>query len=136
MTTATARRTRQEMTPEAILAERAEAVLLARAESERVAKMLDEVETAFETQARATGLTTVEFEDGTKVTAVLDAERRSVDTEALRELVSAPTFRLVTKAVADLSKFDAAIEVGRIPATVVKAVVKTTKYDQTRVTKG
>lgn len=71
--------------------------------------------------------------DGTKV-AVIKGERPSYDAEALRDLVSPATFRMVTKATVDAKKFRSAVELGKVKSDVADAVTSVTHYEQIRVT--
>ena len=54
---------------------------------------------------------------------VVPAERRSFDADKLRDLISAPLFRAVTKASVDTSAWDKAVKEGKVPNKVIKAVV-------------
>ena len=86
-----------------------------------------------EAQAIAAMLTaemeTVTLPDGTKVTlkgGLEGEEARAIDFDALAERVPAATLDRVTRAVIDLAKFDAAVEIGLIDAATVAAVTTTT----------
>lgn len=76
----------------------------------------------------------VEFEivDGVKV-AVVTTNRPSYDAEALRDLVSAPTFRSVAKTTIDSAKFKAAVEIGKIKPEVAEAITSITTSVSVRV---
>ena len=54
------------------------------------------------------------------------SDRRSFDIEKLRDLISAPLFRTVTKPSVDTSACDRAVKEGKVPAKAVKAVVSVT----------
>jgi hypothetical protein len=69
---------------------------------------------------------------------VSPAERRSFDVDKLRDQISAPLFRTVTKPSVDTSAFDRAIKEGKIPAKVIRACVSVTSSVRVlvRPTKG
>jgi len=117
----------------ASLKARAEDVLKARAEAERVATMLAEVEDAFKTTARQTGETSITV-NGTRVTAVLDAQRRKADLGVLQTKVGAEVFEAATKRAINWDGWDALTKLGMIPEEVRDEVVTVTLYDQVRVT--
>jgi hypothetical protein len=54
------------------------------------------------------------------------SDRRSFDIEKLRDLISAPLFRTVTKPSVDTSAWDRAVKEGKVPAKVVKAITSVT----------
>ena len=54
------------------------------------------------------------------------SERRSFDIEKLRDLISAPLFRTITKPSVDTPAWDRAVREGKVPTKVVKAVVSVT----------
>ena len=71
----------------------------------------------------ALGQTTLMVED-TKVTVEgLDEVRRTIDINALADMIPATVLAKVTKQAIDLTKFDEAVSLGLIPAEVVAAVV-------------
>lgn len=78
------------------------------------------------TEAR---METVTLPDGTKVTIKGGFEgevTRAIDVDALAEKVPAATLAKVTRQVIDLSKFDAAVEIGLIdPATAAAVTTET-----------
>ena len=57
---------------------------------------------------------------------VSPADRRSFDVDKLRELISAPLFRTVTKPSVDTSAWDRAVKEGKISAKALKACVSVT----------
>ena len=57
---------------------------------------------------------------------VSPADRRSFDTDKLRDLVSAPLFRTITKPSVDTSAWDRAVKEGKLSAKVIKACVSVT----------
>lgn len=57
---------------------------------------------------------------------VSPAERRSFDVDKLRDLVSAPLFRTITKPSVDTSAWDRAVKEGKVSAKVIKACVSVT----------
>ena len=57
---------------------------------------------------------------------VSPAERRSFDVDKLRDQVSAPLFRTITKPSVDTSAFDRAVKEGKVPTKVIKACVSVT----------
>lgn len=69
---------------------------------------------------------------GHKFTLV-EAERRSFNTEALKNLVSASIFRKVTEPTVKTNLFDAAVQLGSIDEEVIEQVVSVTSYTQLRV---
>lgn len=71
--------------------------------------------------------------DNTIVT-VSETTRTSYDTEALSALISAHTFKKVTKPTVDAEAFRAAVAVGLISEDVVDTVAKTTTFSTVRVT--
>ena len=71
--------------------------------------------------------------DGQKV-AINRKGRRSVNAEALANMVSKALFNKVVKPAVDTKKFDAAVTTGQIKPEVADAVTKVTEYDEIRVT--
>jgi hypothetical protein len=65
-------------------------------------------------------------ECGELAVKVSPAQRRSFDVEKLREQVSAPLFRAITKPSVDTSAFDRAVSEGKVSAKVVRACTKVT----------
>ena len=65
-----------------------------------------------------------ESECGELAVKISHAERRSFDVDKLRDLISAPLFRAVTKPSVDTSAFDRAVNEGNVSAKVVRACVK------------
>lgn len=65
---------------------------------------------------------------------VVEGERTNYDAETLRDLISAPLYKKVTKATVDGKKFQSAIDMGSIKPEVVDAITSVTPYTQVRVT--
>jgi hypothetical protein len=65
-------------------------------------------------------------ECGELAVKVAPTQRRSFDVEKLREQVSAPLFRAITKPSVDTSAFDRAVSEGKVSAKVVRACTKVT----------
>lgn len=65
---------------------------------------------------------------------IVNGERTNYDAEILRDLVSAPVFKKVTKSTVDGKMFQSAVDMGTIKPEVVEAVASTTPYTQVRVT--
>lgn len=65
---------------------------------------------------------------------IVNGERTNYDAEALRDLISAPLFKKVTKATVDGKMFQSAVDMGTIKPEVVEAVASITPYTQVRVT--
>ena len=59
---------------------------------------------------------------------LIDAVRRNFDAQALESLVSAKTYREVTKTAVEPKAFDKARKAGEIDESVETAVVKPTPY--------
>lgn len=57
---------------------------------------------------------------------VSPSERRSFDTDKLRELISPALFRTVTKPTVDTHAWDRAVKEGKVTAKVIKSVVSVT----------
>lgn len=70
--------------------------------------------------------------DGIRVTTV-ETTRRAVDVEKLKELLTLPKFKKVTKAVVDLKAFDAAIKAQVFTEDQVAEAVEKTTATQVRV---
>jgi hypothetical protein len=64
---------------------------------------------------------------------LVEAERRSFDASALKELVSNSVFRKVTEPVVKTTLIDAAVKIGTIQPEVVDAITSITPYTQLRV---
>lgn len=73
-----------------------------------------------------------EIVDGVKV-AIVEATRESFDAEALAGMISAPLFKLVTKATVDTKNFRSAVDLGKIKPEVAEAVTKKTPYTAVRI---
>lgn len=71
--------------------------------------------------------------DGQMVKVVV-GERTNYDADTLRDLISAPLFKKVTKASVDGKMFQSAVDMGTIKPEVVEAVTSVTEYTQVRVT--
>lgn len=70
--------------------------------------------------------------DGQTVTLV-EAERRSFDAEALKELVSASVFRAVTEPTVKTKLLDSALALGKVGEDVIDKITTVTPYTQVRV---
>jgi hypothetical protein len=74
-----------------------------------------------------------EIVDGVKV-ALVTTDRPNYDAEALRDLVSGPLFRTVTKATVDSTKWKAAVALGKIQPEVADAITTVTTSVSVRTT--
>lgn len=123
-------------TTEALLAAAATAAVFAKANKIDAGKQFTRAEADAIAVLVASGVESITLADGTKVTLKggLEGEvTRTIDGEALAEVVSAATLERVTKRVIDLSAFDAAVEVGLIDPATVAAVTKTAPKKQSLV---
>jgi hypothetical protein len=68
-----------------------------------------------------------------KVVSLVQAERRSFDADALKELVSSAVFKQVTEPSVKTSLFDAAVSLGKINNEIADKVTNKTPYSQLRV---
>lgn len=72
--------------------------------------------------------------DGRSISLV-QYPQRSIDANALRELISAATFKTVTEPKVKTELFDSAVLIGKIPSDVADKVTQLTPVSQLRVGK-
>lgn len=124
--------TARQLTPEDhVLQMNAEAFLNARLMADQAIKMRDEAKARFVANAKAMGRNDYEIEGFTLHWA--DKERRTVDAEALSNVVTHREFDMVTVPKVKFDLLDAALENGLIDAEAVESATKRTAYTEVRV---
>ncbi len=115
------------------VAQMAQRVVMARQMATQAKEAAKTAEEAFILISKDAGVDTVELFDGTLVTRV-DADRRKIDVGELAELIPAATFERVTERKVNHKKFDAAVELGAVKASVIRKAVTATPYSAIRIT--
>jgi hypothetical protein len=105
--------------------------LLAREAAESAAKVVKELEDDIKTAMINNKISRYEYEG--KAILLIQAERRSFDANALKNLVSSSVFKTVTVTEIRTKMFDAAVAVGMISPEVSSQVTKRIPYTQLRI---
>lgn len=101
-----------------------EAYLASLTAKEQAEQAHDEAREILLTTYAKHGVDTVDFAElNIKVSP---SERRSFDTDKLRDLISPALFRTVTKPTVDTHAWDRAVKEGKVTAKVIKSVVSVT----------
>lgn len=107
--------------------------LLAKETAEYASKLVKEMEKQIKETMIQMRTSRYEYEE--IVILLIHAERRSFDTEALKNLVSSSVFKTVTTAEIQTKMFDAAVAVGMISADVSAQIISKIPYTQLRIGK-
>ena len=105
--------------------------LAIREQQKAITKQLEEIEASLKELLQSTDGQAIII-DGHTISLV-EAERRSFDALALKELVSASVFRKVTEPTVKTKLLDSAVALGTIGDDVLDQITSVTPYTQVRV---
>lgn len=105
--------------------------LAIREQHKALTKQLEEVEAALKEVLQSTDDQCLLI-DGVTISLV-EAERRTFDAQALKDLVSASVFRKVTEPTVKTKLLDSAVALGAIGDDVLEQITSVTPYTQVRV---